>query len=128
MNTLEIANQVLTYNPQDDPIDAQILNELRDTIGEELSVEIISTYLEYVPGQLTKMQEAADRKDVQALWHAAHAFKSSSRSVGASQVGNLCEQMELWGRAGEVEAILKLLPTLQQECEKVVAYLSKEIL
>jgi len=51
----------------------------------------------------------------------AHKLKSSSRSVGAMQLGALCEALERQGRAGVGEACAQLAPMVLQGFETVQA-------
>lgn len=127
MNTLNLqtafTTQVASLNLIDSPIETEVLDELRETLGEELLAQIIDTYLGYAPNQMTKLQDAAQRMDIEALWKAAHSFKSSSRSVGANHLGELCEKLERLGRAAETMTALALVPTLKQEYLRTIEYL-----
>ncbi|NNM70090.1 MAG: response regulator [Gallionella sp.] len=51
----------------------------------------------------------------------AHKLKSSSRSVGALVLGELCAEMEQAGKAGDAAALLLLLPRFEQELASVRA-------
>ena len=53
----------------------------------------------------------------------AHKLKSSSRSVGALALGELCAAMEQAGRAGDAEALVVLLPKFEMELASVERFL-----
>ncbi len=53
----------------------------------------------------------------------AHKLKSSSRSVGALALGELCAGMEKAGKDGDMAALAVLLPEFEQELAKVEEYL-----
>jgi two-component system sensor histidine kinase/response regulator len=55
----------------------------------------------------------------------AHKLKSSARSVGALLLGELCEEMERGGKAGDREALVMLLPKFEHELAKVERYLDE---
>jgi HPt (histidine-containing phosphotransfer) domain-containing protein len=54
---------------------------------------------------------------------AAHKLKSSARSVGAMALGEVCAEMELAGKAGQVEKLAALLPHFEAELIAVSNYL-----
>jgi len=53
----------------------------------------------------------------------AHKLKSSARSFGALALGELCEQMEQAGKAGEPDALTTLLPRFKAEAQAMLDYL-----
>ena len=55
---------------------------------------------------------------------AAHKLKSSSRAVGASALGDLCEQMEIAGKGGDAAALTLLLPQFEEELAAVDQYIA----
>jgi CheY-like chemotaxis protein/HPt (histidine-containing phosphotransfer) domain-containing protein len=55
----------------------------------------------------------------------AHKLKSSSRSVGALALGELCEEIEQVGKAGDGEALMRLLPKFEHELANVAHYLDE---
>jgi len=54
---------------------------------------------------------------------AAHKLKSSARSVGALRLGQLCEQIEQAGKAGDNPALAELTPLFEAELIAVDNYL-----
>ncbi|MFA0464685.1 Hpt domain-containing protein, partial [Vibrio sp. 10N.261.45.F1] len=62
----------------------------------------------------------------------AHKLKSSSRSVGAMRLGDLCAELENACTIGDV-AVVELTMTLLDKCfaeteEEVICYLDKKII
>ena len=53
----------------------------------------------------------------------AHKLKSSARSVGALVLGDLCAEMEVAGKAGDIEAVKALLPRFESELAVVDKYI-----
>ena len=71
-----------------------------------------------------ELAEACDKqrsKDAAAI---AHKLKSSSRSVGALRLGELCAAIEVAGTAGDLEMLTELLADFQKEMGAVQDYLS----
>jgi HPt (histidine-containing phosphotransfer) domain-containing protein len=64
----------------------------------------------------------ADRRAVQA-GRQAHKLKSSAQLAGALTLGSLCAAMEAAGRAGDMAALLPLLPAFERELAAVDACL-----
>jgi len=55
----------------------------------------------------------------------AHKLKSSSRSVGALALGELCAAMEKAGKGGDTAALAVLLPQFEQELAGVEVFLER---
>ena len=53
----------------------------------------------------------------------SHKLKSSSRSVGALALGELCAAMEKAGKGGDTAALAALLPQFEQELARVEGFL-----
>jgi two-component system sensor histidine kinase/response regulator len=64
---------------------------------------------------------AGDALQAQTL---AHKLKSSARSVGALQLGELCQQMEAAGKSGDSKALAELLLGFERELAAVQACLA----
>ena len=110
-------------------IDAKVLQEFRDMVGESAEViltEMINCYLEESAKLMQAMEQAATVGDGAALRKAAHMLKSSSASLGALTLSNLCKELEVIGRTGNtLEAPDKMLQ-LQTEYYSVKAALLVE--
>ena len=59
---------------------------------------IIDLYLDNAPTLLQQMREAITAGDGEALCQAAHGFKSSSATLGATRLAAVCEDLERRGR------------------------------
>ena len=104
------------------PVDIQILKEL---IGDDLEMirELLQEY---------RVNAATTTKDLHAAFQAgqwtivgstAHKLKSSSRSVGAMALGELCAKVEQAGKANDAKTLETLLPAFDEEMAKVEAHL-----
>lgn len=79
-------------------LDSNVIADLRQMAGEDADQmlrELIQVYLEDAPQRLLAMQAAVDRGDAVTLQQATHALRSVSVTVGAIQLGHLCEVLEL---------------------------------
>jgi signal transduction histidine kinase/HPt (histidine-containing phosphotransfer) domain-containing protein/PleD family two-component response regulator len=85
----------------------QILQALYELIGTnepELFNDLIQSYLESSAMLIIGLEKAITDKNATELQHSAHSLKSSSASLGANKLANLCKQLEEQGKAGEVNA------------------------
>ncbi|MBC1223048.1 PAS domain S-box protein [Nostoc sp. UCD121] len=110
-------------------IDAKILQSLRDIVRGDHVVfaELIKCYLTETPRLVQDISTAIATQDAQTIWKAAHQLKSSSASIGAIALAQLCKVLEAQGRSSELENTVELLPQLYQEYEQVKTALEKEL-
>ena len=111
------------------PIDAQVLQAFREMVGDSADVilaEMIDCYLEDTPKLLSAIATAVAQGDVQQLRHASHTLKSSSATLGAMTLSNLCREIEVMCRLENTEYAVDKLPQLEAEYERVQAALQIE--
>jgi HPt (histidine-containing phosphotransfer) domain-containing protein len=65
--------------------------------------ELIDTYLEDAETQLAALRQAALAGDAASMERPAHSLKSSSATVGAMALAELCRSLEADARAGVVD-------------------------
>ncbi len=70
--------------------------------GEPIIPQIVDSYLASTPPLLERLREAAGRGDSNGLREHAHALKSSSGTVGARNLAELCKELEHVARQGAV--------------------------
>ncbi|MBC6432667.1 PAS domain S-box protein [Nostoc sp. HG1] len=110
-------------------IDAKILQSLQDMLrGDRVAfVELIECYLTETPRLVQDMSAAITTQDTQTIWKTAHQLKSSSASVGAIALAQLCKVLEAQGCSSKLENSLELISQLYQEYEQVKAALEQEL-
>ena len=88
-------------------IDAAVLGELRESMGgdDEFVTELLETYLDDGAAQLGAIEEAIAAGDPAALVRPAHTLKSSSATVGALRLAELCRGLETAGRSGSIKEL-----------------------
>ncbi|GAB4174708.1 MAG: hypothetical protein Fur006_04700 [Coleofasciculaceae cyanobacterium] len=119
---------VPSLRPQDS-VDAKVLQSFRDMIGENadaILVEMIDLYLEDAPKLVSAIASAVERGDAKQLHSCAHTLKSSSLTLGATILSNVCKELEALGRNGHTESGLDKVPQLEAEYAKVKAALQIE--
>jgi len=110
-------------------IDKAVLQELKEMAGDEpeMVVEIINCYLEETPILLDEITQAIEQKQPELLQKSAHTMKSSSASVGATKLSELCKELEFIGRRETTEEADGILSQAKAEYERVETALRDEL-
>nr|WP_230968075.1 response regulator [Nostoc sp. WHI] len=109
-------------------IDPKTIQFLRDVVTKDhlAFAELLQCYLTEASRQVQDISVAITTQDAQTLWKTAHQLKSSSGSVGAIALAQLCKKLEAQGYSNKLENSLELLSQLHQEYEQVQTALQKE--
>jgi HPt (histidine-containing phosphotransfer) domain-containing protein len=85
-------------------IDPEVFARLADITGDdaEFLAELVETYLEDGAAQVEALRTAASSGDLPGLVRPAHTLKSSSASIGALALAQLCRSLEADARSGAV--------------------------
>jgi CheY-like chemotaxis protein len=111
------------------PIDANILRSFSKTVGKNASKivpKLIGCYLEDAPQLLQAIKTAASIGDAEALFQGSHTLKSSSAAMGATNLANLCQDLEAMSRAGNIVGAFEKVRLIEAEYERVKAALQME--
>jgi HPt (histidine-containing phosphotransfer) domain-containing protein len=86
-------------------LDLGVIDDLRVATGddEEFLADLIGTYVEEGDDLLEAMSAALVAGDAADLVRPAHTLKSSSASVGAMRLAELCRSIEASARTGELD-------------------------
>src|SRR5438093_4262113 len=89
----------------DPAVDQAVIAEVLESTGgdREFLGELIATYLDDVPRQLTALREAASSGSAEGVGRAAHALKGASASLGAGGFAERSRLLELAARAGRLD-------------------------
>jgi HPt (histidine-containing phosphotransfer) domain-containing protein len=110
----------------DSPINSERLAILQDAGGGGgLVAELVDLFFEDVPPRLDSIRRAMAAGDPDALVRTAHSLKGSAATLGAERMAELCRQIEVSGRAGEVPEAQGLLEPLEEEFGRVKQALTK---
>ncbi|MDZ8225730.1 MAG: PAS domain S-box protein [Nostoc sp. ChiVER01] len=110
-------------------LDAKILQSLQNMLrGDRVAfVELIECYLTETPRLVRDISTSITTQDAQTLFNTAHQLKSSSASIGAIALSQLCKVLEAQGYSSKLENSLELISQLYQEYEQVKAALEQEL-
>ncbi|MDZ4255191.1 MAG: Hpt domain-containing protein, partial [Sulfuritalea sp.] len=105
---------------------------LRRLVGDDPAVlhDFLAEYARTAAQAVTALRAAAAAKDHAQIAAIAHKLKSSSRSVGALPLGDLCAELENTGKRNDGQAVERCMAqfeTLFAEVEvELTSLLSKE--
>lgn len=103
-------------------VDFQAIQALCDMFGENASsvlVEVIDSFLEDTPQILQVIRNAVDAGDAVALRQATHTLKSTSATLGAMTLSNLCKQLEAIAKDDTLAGAPEIASQMEAEYERV---------
>jgi len=96
-----------------DLLDMTILTTLKDVIGDDLN-DIIESFLDLLPGQLSAIQQAIESRDETALRLHAHTLKGSASNVGANGLAEISLQIETLAKQGDTQGATTHIASLNK--------------
>jgi len=101
-----------TPSPVTEPLDLDIL---RDLVGSDpgLMRELLTLWQSSSAPQMEELHSAWQEKDADKVGSLAHRFKSSSGSIGAQPLGDLCADLETACRDQDHDRIAELVQQLE---------------
>ncbi len=115
-------SRVAEPEPAASVLDPGPLDEIRalQTEGDDrLLTRVIRAYFDSAPGLVDAIADAVEKGDASALADAAHPLKSSSASLGALRLSELCRELAAIGRAGSTDGASDLLDEFRLEFARV---------
>jgi two-component system sensor histidine kinase EvgS len=104
------------------PVDHSMLAEL---CGGDVAFErrILGNFRRVTETDAPRLREAVASSDAVAVTRVSHSIKGASRTIGAYDLGNVCERIEQASRAAEWPTILENMPAFDREIGRVHDYL-----
>jgi PAS domain S-box-containing protein len=116
----ELATALARLGPAAAPaLDAAVLQQLRETLGEPTTAEIVGTFLGEGPALVATLRRSVEQADADALRRAAHTLKSNAATFGGAALAALCQELERIGEAGAVDGAADLVARAEAEHERV---------
>lgn len=100
----------------DTRLDTSIIDELLSLCDDGdmgLLVELIDMFLDDAPSKIDAIIQGATGDDMEAVERAAHSLKGSSGNLGATELMDVAEQLQLASREGTTERVRELVPSLE---------------
>jgi HPt (histidine-containing phosphotransfer) domain-containing protein len=105
-------------------LDPAVLENLRVMVGDDaFLLELVDTFLEDAPGLMADMRRAVEEGDAALLRRSAHSLKSNSAEFGATDLRNMCRELEDLGEAGTLDGTPAKIAQIEVEYERVRAAL-----
>ncbi|MBD2435706.1 PAS domain S-box protein [Nostoc sp. FACHB-110] len=110
-------------------IDEKVLQSLCQMVAGDRRalVELMLCYLAEAPKLVEEIRASVVNQDAQTLWQTAHKLKSSSASLGAINLAQLCKQLEIHGKNNTLIECADICTQVQQEYEQVKTALQTEL-
>jgi len=98
---------------------------LKSVFGDDEATfkEILNDFVEPATSNVGEIEASFNDRSADGVAKAAHKLKSSARSVGANDLAELCQTLELAGKAEDWDEIDKAAPLLPSTIQKVVEYI-----
>jgi signal transduction histidine kinase/CheY-like chemotaxis protein len=106
-------------------LDPAALTDLLSMLGGEFVYleELIDSFLEDGPQLLAELQDYVAEGDSAGASRIAHSLKSNGADFGAYTFSELCKELELRGRSGQLQGAVGLLAQIEAEHAKLAAVL-----
>jgi len=109
------------------PLDPTALANLEEDVGREDLPAILATFRTETERRIGALREAVAAQDAVRAWNEAHSIKGSAAFLGATRLSETAYAMEAAGKAGDLDALRRLLPTIENEareaCEALRSFL-----
>ncbi len=112
-------------------LDQNALKDLLEMAGDDaydMIADIIDCYLEDSPHHLQQLDEGLKDNNAKLLAHVAHTLKSSSGSLGAKHLSQLCQELENLGKSEILEKTEDLVTQIKTEYEQVALALKEYLI
>ncbi len=100
-------------------LDQGRLRELNELGGEALVLELVHVFQNDVPMQLAALREAIAAGDARSVQMLAHTMKGGSRNIGAVQLAEYCQSLEVAARGGDLSGAGDLFAGIENEFSRV---------
>ena len=107
-----------------DPSVMDRIKSLQRPGGPDIITKVLTTYLNNTPKFLNDLQEGASKQDSTRIRRAAHTLKSSSASIGAIRLADLCRELEEQAKADDLTQADTYIHTINAEYQSVNPALS----
>ncbi|MBD2249224.1 Hpt domain-containing protein [Nostoc sp. FACHB-888] len=111
-------------------IDLRILQDLRtmlDSDGDQFVAELINIYLTDSPLRMQMIKDAAAKGERTKLQKASHDLRSPSVSIGAANLGKMCESLEIAAENQLWDELFQIINQIESEYKNVVKFLQSLI-
>jgi HPt (histidine-containing phosphotransfer) domain-containing protein len=109
-----------------DPAAMETIQALEDSGAPGLVTRLVDVYLKSSPELVDAMRDAVASEDAETLERSAHSLKSSSATLGALELAELCKELEQIGREAATDRAAEVFASLEMEFDRVRRALSDQ--
>ena len=104
------------------PIDRAVLLEIvgGDSLAQR---EILMDFRRATAADTALLKQAVSQRELAQITRAAHRIKGASKMIGANGLAQVCERLEQWSRAQDLEAVETGMQEYERESTRLNAYL-----
>jgi HPt (histidine-containing phosphotransfer) domain-containing protein len=108
------------------PIDIAVLAKL---VGNDplVHIKLLEGFLLSTTQIIEELESTWQSQSISVISGLFHKLKSSTRSVGAKALGDMCEAMEMAGKAGNWSKLKELKPRFNDMSNEVIEYLKTHL-
>jgi len=122
---IDPAQQSLMQEFQQEKAADELVGMIFDKVGmmdrlaynENLILAVIQGFLQDIPHQIAELKTCLDRADVPGTHRQAHTIKGAAANVGGEDLRKVAYEMEMAGKAGDMEAVKVLMADLEKQFE-----------
>ncbi|GEM_PF-3326051 len=128
-NTCEPENKIVSAPPRkvlpDEIFDR---NDLLERVGgdKRLCEDMLSLFLQVIPGQMEKIKAATEEKDAKKIRDEAHSIKGMAANMSAFRIRKIASEMEIAGEKGDTDRARLFMDNLEKEVENFKAAAKKK--
>ena len=121
-NPIESSVNQISIISTDNPIDPQPLTNM---FGDdpEIFKEILNEFIVPTWNIINEIKTGWENHSAEEIEMSTHKLKSSARSVGATELGDICSILEIAGKEQDWVSIDPLIPRLDQVMNDVEHYI-----
>ncbi|MFQ5527955.1 MAG: Hpt domain-containing protein [Thermoanaerobaculia bacterium] len=101
-------------------LDAKTLSQIRGIGGDELLSKLVGLYLEHTPVRLEEIRRSLLAGDWRRTERAIHSLRSSSVTLGATDLAEHAAELEQLANRKERKALESALPDLESMTRSVL--------
>jgi CheY-like chemotaxis protein len=100
------------------------LKRLEEDYGKEMVQKILEMFIPDAESRIARIDQAIKQEDFRALEESAHGLKSGAANIGATEISDLCRQLETQGELGLIGDAPEVMRKLQASWTVVRAHIS----
>ena len=104
----------------DGTLNREVIADLKDTMGTDFVVELVTTFFEEAPKMIADLKTAAAQSDADGFRRAAHSLKSNASTFGATGLADHARRLEMEGIGAEVQTNLADLEATWEKAQSAL--------